>query len=46
MFFKFHVHKWIPIRLVDEYQDWCGFPIEIWEYECEKCGKRKQKRRL
>lgn len=41
---KFHLHKWIFTELIDEYLDYNGFAIQIWECKCSKCGKTKKRK--
>lgn len=34
-------HDWHKIRMIDEYQDYSGFMVGVFECQCSKCGKIK-----
>lgn len=33
------LHEWKKLRLVEEYHDYSGFRVGVFECECIKCGK-------
>lgn len=40
----FCLHKWILTKLLDEYLDYYGFTVQVWECKCTKCGKTKKRK--
>lgn len=37
----FHRHNWIKKKLIQEYHDYSGFKVGVFECVCDKCGKTK-----